>query len=240
MKLIEHIINFLNKLLYAEKSSPSTLPSIPAKVKDKKKQKKNSSESTKKEFKKLSKGVKLIVIDPGHGGTDTGATYIDPLTNSIILEKKAALETALTLKYILVTKYGWKVLLTRSNDVKPRYSYRTGLANKENADAFVSIHYNSPGTYGLMYYAAEKDRPISKRLAELLDKHMGFNKIWKSTQSRFGRLYIDDVRVDIPSVMVEVDPIDGYEGTKEYRLKKANEIAKALDEFFAGSENGNS
>jgi len=181
--------------------------------------------------------VQTIVIDPGHGGNDPGTVYVDPSTNSSIVEKHAALAISLTLKYLL-TKRGWKVYLTRTDDTRPAYSERTNLPGNVDADAFISIHFNMPHSYGLVYYAAEKDRPESKKLAKTIDSHMGFNKLWPSTSSRFGRLYIDNVRYDIPSVLVEVDSIENYQNTKQYRLEKAQQIMDALVEYF-GEKNAN-
>lgn len=177
---------------------------------------------------------KVIVIDPGHGGEDPGTVYKQK-GQSIVSEKYAALALSLTLKYLL-TKKGWKVYLTRSKDLRPAYSYRTKLPSSVDADAFVSIHFNTPHSYGLVYYAGEKKRPISKRLARIIGKHLGFRRLWSSTESRFGRLYIDDVRYDIPSVLVEIDSIDKYEDTKAYRLRKAKAIVNALEEFFDKEE----
>ena len=168
-------------------------------------------------------------------GEDPGTVYRDDETGDLVAEKDAALKVALTLKYLL-TKMGWKVYLTRVNDTRPSYAHRTSLPSSVEADAFVSIHFNMPKSYGLVYYAAEKNRPNSKQLAEIIDKHMKFNKIWPSTASRFGRLYIDNVRYDIPSVLVEVDSIDDYQDSKAYRIKKAKEIVDALVEFFEKGE----
>ena len=176
-----------------------------------------------------------IVVDPGHGGEDPGTVYRDDETGELTAEKDAALKISLTLKYLL-TKMGWKVYLTRVDDKRPSYSHRTSLPSSVEADVFISIHFNMPKSYGLVYYAAEKDRPSSKRLAEVIDKHMKFNKIWPSTASRFGRLYIDNVRYDIPSVLVEIDSIDDYQDSKAYRIKKAKEIVDALVEFFEEGE----
>ena len=247
MKLINYLLNILTDLFASSTRKPTKTTSTKPKGKNKirvstiskKSTKKNKAISKRKKQSNKLKDTKLIVIDPGHGGADTGAVFVNPATHlPAILEKQAALETSLTLKYLLTHKYGWKIRLSRSTDIRPRYSYRTGIANRQKADAFVSIHFNSPGTYGLVYYAAEQPRPNSKRLAEILDKYLGFNKVWKSTQSRFKRLYIDDVSTSIPSVLIEVDPIDAYAGTKEYRLQKAKAIAAALNEFFTKEENG--
>lgn len=88
---------------------------------------------------------KTIMVDPGHGGKDTGA--IGP---SHTYEKNNTLAIALELRGIL-KQAGAKVILTRENDVSPAPNYseaadlqaRVDLANKDKVDLFVSIHNNS-------------------------------------------------------------------------------------------------
>ena len=87
---------------------------------------------------------KTIVLDPGHGG-------IDPGTESKRLglnEKTLTLEVALRLKPLLEAR-GWRVLLTRtedrelSRDKKTDLLLRNEFANRQKADVFLSIHFNS-------------------------------------------------------------------------------------------------
>ena len=87
---------------------------------------------------------KTIVIDPGHGGPDTGK-----VNGALGLYEKAfTLDTSLRLKKILEAR-GWKVVLTRSDDrqLKPGkqddLQRRAQIADEVDADVFVSIHFNS-------------------------------------------------------------------------------------------------
>lgn len=80
---------------------------------------------------------KVIVVDAGHGGKDSGALGLDGT-----MEKNIVLKTALILKEMLVKK-GYKVYLTRDNDVFIELQDRTRFANQKNADLFVSIHANA-------------------------------------------------------------------------------------------------
>ncbi|MEE9542675.1 MAG: N-acetylmuramoyl-L-alanine amidase [Thermodesulfobacteriota bacterium] len=82
--------------------------------------------------------IKLIVIDPGHGGKDTGA--IGP---GGALEKDITLAIAVRLKDILLENTGAEVLLTREDDEFWPLSERTEFANKRKADIFISIHVNA-------------------------------------------------------------------------------------------------
>ena len=84
---------------------------------------------------KSTKG-KLIVIDPGHGGSDSGAV------GNGLKEKNVVLATSKKLGALL-TKRGYKVLYTRSTDVFINLRSRTIFAGKKNADMFISIHANA-------------------------------------------------------------------------------------------------
>ncbi|WP_298962877.1 N-acetylmuramoyl-L-alanine amidase [uncultured Campylobacter sp.] len=84
---------------------------------------------------KSTKG-KLIVIDPGHGGSDSGAV------GNGLKEKNVVLATSKKLGALL-TKRGYKVLYTRSTDVFINLRSRTAFAAKKNADMFISIHANA-------------------------------------------------------------------------------------------------
>ena len=84
---------------------------------------------------KSTKG-KLIVIDPGHGGSDSGAV------GNGLKEKNVVLATSKKLGALL-QKRGYKVLYTRSTDVFINLRSRTIFAGKKNADMFISIHANA-------------------------------------------------------------------------------------------------
>ncbi len=80
---------------------------------------------------------KIIIIDPGHGGKDTGAIGYKRLR-----EKNAVLKIALKLgKYL--RRYGYKVYYTRKSDRFIKLRNRTHFANLKKADIFISIHANA-------------------------------------------------------------------------------------------------
>ncbi len=80
---------------------------------------------------------KVIIIDPGHGGADTGAM------RGKILEKDLTLQIAKRVKNILEAKGLTKVILTREQDSTLSLSDRVELANSKKADIYVSIHINA-------------------------------------------------------------------------------------------------
>ncbi len=84
--------------------------------------------------------IKKVVIDAGHGGHDPGA--ISP--NRRVKEKDITLSVALRLGRIIEQKHpDIKVIYTRNTDVFIPLNTRTEIANKNQADLFISIHVNS-------------------------------------------------------------------------------------------------
>jgi N-acetylmuramoyl-L-alanine amidase len=85
-------------------------------------------------------GLKIgrIVIDPGHGGHDTGT--IGPTG---LQEKDVVLDVALRLKKLLERNTGCTVILTRSDDTFIPLEERTAVANEQAADLFISVHTNA-------------------------------------------------------------------------------------------------
>jgi N-acetylmuramoyl-L-alanine amidase len=81
---------------------------------------------------------RVIVIDPGHGGVNTG-------THSVLdgrFEKEFTLDWAERLKPLLETN-GWTVFLTRTNDSEITLANRVAFAGVHHADVFMSLHFNS-------------------------------------------------------------------------------------------------
>jgi N-acetylmuramoyl-L-alanine amidase len=85
-------------------------------------------------------GLKIgkIVIDPGHGGHDTGT--IGP---NGLLEKDLVLDVSKRLGKLLEARLGAEVVFTRRDDTFIPLETRTSIANQEQADLFVSVHANS-------------------------------------------------------------------------------------------------
>ena len=95
-----------------------------------------ATQSTKIAPKRLDRN-KVIVIDAGHGGKDPGAVGYKGYR-----EKVVVLQIAKNLKSILQSR-GYKVFMSRDKDYFVKLSERTKLANKKNADIFISIHANA-------------------------------------------------------------------------------------------------
>lgn len=97
---------------------------------------------SKKKNLKITPGIekikdKMIILDPGHGGNDTGA-----LRNGI-LEKDLTLQIALKVRECLKEKGLTKIVMTRTSDTTLTLDDRVQTSNSYNADIFVSIHINA-------------------------------------------------------------------------------------------------
>ncbi len=82
--------------------------------------------------------IRRVVIDPGHGGHDPGAVAANGLK-----EKDVVLELCLKLAQRIKKDLGLDVIMTRSTDVFLPLEERTAIANKVNADLFISVHANA-------------------------------------------------------------------------------------------------
>ncbi len=112
-------------------------------------------------------GLKLgrVVLDPGHGGHDTGT--IGP---SGLLEKDVVLDVALRLGMLIEERMGAEVIYTRRDDSFVPLDQRTALANEKQADLFLSIHANAgspsvsgPETYYLNLSNTAADLAVAAR-----------------------------------------------------------------------------
>ena len=84
--------------------------------------------------------LKRVVIDPGHGGRDPGASGAKSREKDIVLDISLKLGKMITEKFPDV-----EVIYTRKTDIKIELDKRADIANKAHADLFISIHANAVG-----------------------------------------------------------------------------------------------
>lgn len=160
---------------------------------------------------KLPEDVYDIVIDPGHGGIDTGAG------NGRYNESKFNLDYAKTLKDVLEEE-GFKVKLTREEDIDiPKYGAgsRTGIPYEAKAKLMLSIHLNSANSRinnGVeIYYAYPDENTYAKLLADNIVKYANTkysnNNQNKVLEGAYMRVYS---KSDIAQLTREAKR-DGYE-----------------------------
>jgi N-acetylmuramoyl-L-alanine amidase len=112
-------------------------------------------------------GIHTIVIDPGHGGKESGAIGPDGL-----MEKDATLTLCRRLADSLETKLRTRVILTRTDDSVVPLDQRTAIANQFKADLFLSVHMNAAvvkGAHGSETYflSLEASDELAKKAAEV-------------------------------------------------------------------------
>lgn len=108
---------------------------------------------SKREQRQTAGPVKLVVIDAGHGGQDTGAIRGGVFEKDLTLDVARRLETA-------VRAAGFKTMLTRSGDETVSLAERATRANEERDCVFISIHFDEGGRAAATgvntYYAARQ------------------------------------------------------------------------------------
>ncbi len=171
-------------------------------------------------------GLKIgrIVIDAGHGGHDSGTIGADGIE-----EKDVVLDVALRVGKLLHERLGAEVIYTRSDDTFIPLETRTAIANKAQADLFLSIHANSSAdasargveTYYLNFTqqadalaVAARENAVSNQsiyqLSDLVKKIALKDKIAES------REFATDVEASLYSGLAR-----GNEGLKNRGVKKA-------------------
>ncbi len=178
----------------------------------------------------------LIIIDPGHGGTDEGAKV------SSFMEKKLTLMTSMLLKKHL-EELGYRVTMTRNRDVFIPLPRRASIANKAKASLFVSVHFNSSPSVeakGIeIFYFDSKEQwrtRASKRLASCILNRMIDQTAAVSRGTKQGNFHV--IReTDMPAVLVEGGFITnrderGRLRDKAYLDRLAVGIAQGIDKYM--------
>lgn len=104
----------------------------------------------------ISTAQKVIVIDPGHGATDTGLVSASGIT-----EKEITLKLTKKIAKQLEGKYN--VFLTREQDTNPSARERAFIANKQKASLFVSLHLHASSTPSFMVYYFHPPKGIAPK-----------------------------------------------------------------------------
>ena len=164
-----------------------------------------------------------IVIDPGHGGHDTGTIGPDGL-----LEKELVLDVSKRLGKLLAARLGAEVAFTRRDDTFIPLETRTAIANQAQADLFVSVHANSsrdPDARGVETYylnftsspealevAARENAASDKSIHELQDL---VKKIALKEKIEESREFASDVQGALHSGLAARNPGERNRGVKK-------------------------
>ncbi|MEH7379824.1 SH3 domain-containing protein [Bacillus sp. JJ1533] len=173
---------------------------------------------------------KTIVIDPGHGGNDSGAIGV-----SGSYEKHLNLRTA-SMVVDKLNASGANVVMTRNSDNYVSLRSRVSISHYRNADAFVSIHYDSiydRNVRGVTsYYYKNIDVGLASTLQSELVKNTGF----KNRQHRQGNYQVLRENRN-PSVLLELgflsNPTEEYTvNTNNFQENVSNGIYYGLAQYF--------
>ena len=110
-----------------------------------------------------------IVIDPGHGGEDPGATAI----NNKLYEKHLVLKVAKKMQTYFDNMPGFEAHLTRKSDYYIKLGRRTDIAHKYKADAFISVHadsFTTGGASGASIYTLSTKGATSESARKLAER----------------------------------------------------------------------
>lgn len=187
----------------------------------------------------------VIVIDPGHGGPDSGAVGVDQVS-----EKDLNLSIAKLLKKTLSAS-GFDVIMTREDDLKTQFpegewskmkdmSMRRETIESSNADMIVSIHMNSfpsdPSVHGAqVFYGNEQSKDMADKIQTALIEKI--NDGTSRTAMNKNDMYIFDT-VDTVEILIECGFLSSaVDAGALQNPKRQKEIAQAVgdcitDTFF--------
>lgn len=186
---------------------------------------------------------KIIVIDPGHGGSDPGTVGVGRTT-----EADNVLAIALDLKPML-EEAGATVIMTRQTNVSPaegttyqrqingQLAARTSIANRSGADIFVSIHNDWNDNRSISgtssYYFSSQGIALAESIQRALIKQIGS----KDLGVHRGNFYVLR-NTTMPSVLVEVGFISNKReadllAQSWYRSETAKGIYAGIVDYFS-------
>ena len=167
---------------------------------------------------------KVIIIDPGHGGNDTGAT------RGNVEEKDLTLSIATKVQEEL-NDMGFKnVIMTRSTDKTLSLSERVDIANNNNADIFVSIHINSSVKSEINGIETHYYSDNGYNVAKMLHKELTEN-ISATDRGLFKSKFYVINHTEAPAVLLELGFISNEQERSMLTSKRRqNASAKAIAE----------
>lgn len=171
-----------------------------------------------------------VIVDPGHGGEDSGALGLGGLQ-----EKEVVLDVSQQVAQLL-EQQGVRAVMTRGDDHFISLQGRTDMANRLHADLFVSIHANSvdnrPDVSGLETYYFSN----GLKLASTIHQNILETVDIRDRSVRQARFYVLR-NSEMPAVLVEIGFVTGSEDAAhlknpEHRQQLAGAIARGILEYI--------
>lgn len=184
---------------------------------------------------------KIIYLDPGHGGIDSGTTYKKILEKDINLILAKKLASSLTAKGAIVylTRETDKDLsLSKTNRKRSDLINRAYLINKSNADMYISIHLNyinNSKWKGLQIFYNNKNEE-NKKIATELTTYLK-EKTSNIREPKHNNTYYMYKNITVPGVLIEAgflsNPDDRYRLThEEYQDILISNITYSIEKYF--------
>ncbi|WP_413176125.1 N-acetylmuramoyl-L-alanine amidase [Anabaena azotica] len=179
----------------------------------------------------VPRGKLIVVIDPGHGGKDSGAPGIGGL-----LEKDVILPIGRRVAAIL-EQNGVQAVMTRDADFFVELQGRVDIAKRVNATLFVSIHANSvdsrPDVNGLEVYYYDSGYDLAEVVRKTILQDISTIKDRGTRKARFYVLR----KNTMPAILVETGYMTGREdnprlGSPEYQSRMADAIARGILKYL--------
>ncbi len=191
----------------------------------------NPGSTTQSQSRPVPHGRVVVVIDPGHGGKDSGAPGLGGL-----LEKDVVLPISARIAAIL-EQNGIQAVLTRNADFFVELQGRVDIADRAHADLFVSVHANSidnrPDVNGLEVYYYDSGYNLAEVVRRTILRSIGTIKDRGTRKARFYVLR----KSSMPSILVETGYMTGSEdnprlATPEYQNRMAEAIANGILQYL--------
>lgn len=178
---------------------------------------------------KVPSGKKVIVIDPGHGGSDVGAT------RNGIYEKNITLDVSKRVADLLKKK-GYEVVMTRTSDQTVSLQDRVKISEEADPEVFVSIHVNSSNSdspSGLeTHYYKDNSLDLAKNVHASMLNHINSNNrgLFKS------KFYVIN-HTTAPAILVEIGFISNPSEraqlvTDSRKQETAKAIVEGINDYF--------
>lgn len=179
-------------------------------------------------------GDPIIIVDPGHGGEDEGCSRNNVLEKTINLEIAKLLQSKLK-------DMGYQVIMTREEDTYVTKEQRVEIAQRNQADIYVSIHQNADeksSASGIeTWYDGTDETKDSMRLAQLVHQGSISSAAAREREIRKDAQFYVTSETSMPSCLIETGFLSNAKERKrlvtaEYQNKIAEGIAGGIDLYF--------
>lgn len=181
----------------------------------------------------LQNGRNVVIIDPGHGGSDPGAVGIGN-----IQEADVVLDISQQVASIL-EQQGVQIIMTRTSDVDVELEPRVAMAERANASLFVSIHANAidmsrPEVNGTSVYYFSSGEGLAQTVQNVIVQDLGM----QDRGIHSARFYVLR-KTSMPAILVETAFVTGAEDARKladssWRSQMASAIAKGVLQYLQG------